>query len=296
MPLIIISGFPSSGKTTRAKQLQEFFTTKGKQVKLISENAAILKAGFNKNIYFADSQKEKIVRSDLKSEAVRLLNKDDVVILDAGNYIKGYRYELFCATKASRGTQCTLFCGIQKDKAWNFNCQRIENDQINLAPNENTNVNNSHELYTKEIFDALCMRFEEPHGNCRWDKPLFVVFPEDQLDCEGIYGALFDSSPLPPNMSTQNAPICATNYLFDMDQITQQIVTDVMSSRKIGISGPVSVKNSNIKVDLPNNVNAIQLNRLRRQFLNYSKMHSTSSTLDKIPQLFVQFLNSNCKT
>ncbi|XP_055857404.1 protein KTI12 homolog [Episyrphus balteatus] len=294
MPLIIISGFPSSGKTTRAKQLQEFLTTKGKQVKLISENAAIPKAGFKKNVYYADSQKEKIVRSDLKSEAIRLLNKDDVVILDAGNYIKGYRYELFCATKAARGTQCTLFCGIQKDKAWEFNCQRTE-EETNLNADDDSKLNNSNIPYTREIFDALCMRFEEPHGNCRWDKPLFVVFPEDQLDCDGIYSSLFDSAPLPPNMSTQNAPISATNYLFEMDQLTQQIVADVMSSRKIGISGPVPVKGSNIKVDLPDNVNAIQLNRLRRQFLNYSKMHSTSSTLDKVPQLFVQFLNSNCK-
>lgn len=293
MPLIIISGFPSSGKTTRAKQLQEFFTTKGKQVKLISENTAIPKAGFKKNVYFADSQKEKIVRSDMKSEAVRLLNKDDVVILDAGNYIKGYRYELFCATKASRGTQCTLFCGIQKDKAWDFNNQRTQDDETTIS-DEDGNLNNSGVPYTREIFDALCMRFEEPHGNCRWDKPLFVVFPEDQLDFEGVYSALFDCAPLPPNMSTQNAPVSATNYLFEMDQITQKIVADVMSSRKIGISGPVPVNGSNIKVDLPDNVNAIQLNRLRRQFLNYSKMHSTSSTLDKVPQLFVQFLNSNC--
>lgn len=293
MPLIIISGYPSSGKTTRAKQLQEFFVAKGKQVKLISENTAIPKAGFKKNVYFADSQKEKIVRSDMKSEAVRLLNKDDVVILDAGNYIKGYRYELFCATKSSRGTQCTLFCGIQKDKAWDFNNQRTQDDETTVS-DEDGNLNNSNVPYTREIFDALCMRFEEPHGNCRWDKPLFVVFPEDQLDFEGVYSALFDSAPLPPNMSTQNAPVSATNYLFEMDQITQKIVADVMSSRKIGISGPVPVNGSNIKVDLPDNVNAIQLNRLRRQFLNYSKMHSTSSTLDKVPQLFVQFLNSNC--
>lgn len=72
-------------------------------------------------------------------------------------------------------------------------------------------------------------------------------------------------------------------------------MANVLAARKIGIMGPVPVKNSEIKVEVPANLNAIQLNRLRRQFLNYSKLHhATSSSLDKVPQLFVQFLNSNC--
>lgn len=89
MPLIILTGFPCSGKTKRTQELVDFFHERDKTVHVVSENLAIPKAGFTKNEYFADSQKEKIVRSDLKSEAVRLLTKDNVVILDAGNYIKG---------------------------------------------------------------------------------------------------------------------------------------------------------------------------------------------------------------
>lgn len=89
MPLIIITGLPASGKTHRTNELKAFFVEKGKNVRVISENSAIPKAGFRKNEYFDDSKKEKMVRSDLKSEALRLLNKDDVTILDAGNYIKG---------------------------------------------------------------------------------------------------------------------------------------------------------------------------------------------------------------
>jgi len=36
-----------------------------------------------------DANKEKEVRSTLKSEMQRLINTDDILILDAGNYIKG---------------------------------------------------------------------------------------------------------------------------------------------------------------------------------------------------------------
>lgn len=89
MPLIILTGYPCSGKTRRGQELADYFRERGKTVHVVCENLAIPKADFPKNEYFADSQKEKIVRADLKSETVRLLTKDNVVILDGGNYIKG---------------------------------------------------------------------------------------------------------------------------------------------------------------------------------------------------------------
>lgn len=95
MPIIILTGYPSSGKTTRSIALKEYFQGLGRNVKILSENLAIPKAGFCKNEYYEDSQKEKIVRADLKSEAIRLMSKDSVVILDAGNYIKGAVYIFF---------------------------------------------------------------------------------------------------------------------------------------------------------------------------------------------------------
>lgn len=171
------------------------------KVHLITENVAVPKAGFQKNIFFESSQKEKIVRADLKSETIRLLNKEDILILDAGNYIKGYRYELYCASKAARTAQCTLFCGIPKEQAWQLNTNRIV--EVENA-NDLNNYNNSNVAYTREIFDALCLRYEEPHGNSRWDSPLFTVFPGDELDVSGIYSALYESKPPPPNQSTQN--------------------------------------------------------------------------------------------
>ncbi|XP_055379866.1 protein KTI12 homolog isoform X2 [Condylostylus longicornis] len=292
MPLIVISGYPSSCKTTKARELAKYFEEKGKVVKVVSENIAVPKAGFRKNEYFSDSQKEKTVRSDLKSEVIRLLNKQDLVIFDSSNYIKGYRYEIFCATKAARTTQCTLFCAIQKELAWKFNKGRNGTDD-NLKNDNNALLDNSDVPYDEEVFNGLCLRYEEPHGNCRWDSPLFVSFPNDILDFQGIYDALFESKPLVPNQSTQNPPLSSTNHLFELDKLTQEIVSDITAARKIGILGPVSVKATDVKVNIPDSINAIQLNRLRKQFLNYTKLHTNASSLDKAPQLFVQFLNSN---
>lgn len=53
MPLIIMTGIPCSGKTTRANELKNFFETKkNKKVEIISEEEAILKATYEKNTYY----------------------------------------------------------------------------------------------------------------------------------------------------------------------------------------------------------------------------------------------------
>lgn len=42
MPLVLISGFPSSGKTKRAREIKDFLEgEKGKKVTIVSENEAI---------------------------------------------------------------------------------------------------------------------------------------------------------------------------------------------------------------------------------------------------------------
>lgn len=90
MPLIVLSGILSSGKTNRALELYDYFVYKrNKKVHLISENSIINKAGFNKNDYYSDPNKEKQIRSDMKSNVVRWIDSSSVIILDACNYIKG---------------------------------------------------------------------------------------------------------------------------------------------------------------------------------------------------------------
>lgn len=67
----------------------------------------------------------------------------------------------------------------------------------------------------------------------------------------------------------------------------------VVAARKLGSTGDVTVR-PNLVVSVPAEVNASQLNRLRRQFLNYNKVQLGGGTdLDAVSQLFVKFINSN---
>lgn len=56
-----------------------------------------------------DSSLEKIIRSDIKTRIEHELDQKTVVIVNATNYIKGYRYELYCIAKCQSTTHCVVW-------------------------------------------------------------------------------------------------------------------------------------------------------------------------------------------
>ncbi|XP_003702806.1 protein KTI12 homolog [Megachile rotundata] len=273
MPLIIITGIPCSGKTTRSIELKEYFENKvGKKVEVIHELDFVSKAGFDRNSFYADSKKEKGVRSDIKSAAQRMLNVTDVLIIDGSNYIKGYRYEIYCMTKSYKTPQCTIYCDIPVEHAWLWNEKRPESER-----------------YNREIFDALVMRYEAPDSKNRWDIPLYSLLPEDVLNFDEIYKSLYETKAPKPNLSTQCPPLSSTNYLYDLDTVTQEVVNEILSAKQLGIESDFKIPKYNLIMQNPCTV--AQLMRLRRQFLTYSKMQQIE--VNQIATLFVQYLNKS---
>ena len=59
------------------------------------------------------------------------MSKEDIVILDSLNYIKGYRYELFCIIKLCQTTQCVVslktYSNLNEKKTLNVPIQIFEN-------------------------------------------------------------------------------------------------------------------------------------------------------------------------
>uniref|UniRef100_U5EW10 Protein KTI12 homolog n=1 Tax=Corethrella appendiculata TaxID=1370023 RepID=U5EW10_9DIPT len=277
MPLVILTGIPCAGKTYRCKQICNYFIQQNKNVAIVAENDVINKLDFDINECYDDSQKEKLMRLHVKSEIVRLLNKTDVIIVDGTNYIKGFRYELYCVSKSARASQCTVYCAANIEQARNLN--------------KNSNK------YSNEIFSALVNRFEEPKACNRWDAPLFTVTTESILNLSEIKKALFENFPIKPNQSTQNPPLCPTNYLHELDKTTQNIIDVILLARKTGSHDEISIEDvPELKIYIPADINVAQLNRCRRQFVSYMKTHSANSNEnEKIAILFIQFLNSNFK-
>ncbi|XP_042352140.1 protein KTI12 homolog isoform X1 [Plectropomus leopardus] len=279
MPLIVMCGYPCSGKTRRAEELKAHFEgSTDRKVHIVGDGALDVE----KNTVYADSQKEKNVRASLKAEVERKVNKDDIVILDSLNYIKdlkyltGYRYELFCLIKHTQTPHCLVYCLTSDEESSTWNTSRDAAEQ-----------------YSQDIFDALVLRFEAPDSRNRWDSPLFTILKDDMLPFEAISDALFKRKAPPPNQSTQSQPLSSANFLYELDKITQDVLMAIFNAQKTSVPGDlIQVPGATEKIELTRNINMAELRKLRRQFISYTKMHPTENT-GQISNMFVQYLNKS---
>lgn len=282
MPLVILCGFPVSGKTTRANELCKYMSNHHAERKIhfISDHSL----GVARNEVYSCSHKEREMRGSLKSSVQRCLNREDVVILDSLNYIKGFRYELYCVTKACQTTQCVIFCDTSKDRIVEWNDNRIS--AAGDSPDE---------AYDRDVLEGLVMRFEQPSPNNRWDSPLFVVQCDEPLPAHQVCSALFDRNALPPNQSTQSQPLSSTNFLYELDRVTQDVVTRIIDAQKTGVVGDlIPIKGASEQIMLTRTLTLGELQRHKRQFITYTKMHPVDDP-GKLPNLFVQYLNNTLK-
>ncbi|XP_035964295.1 protein KTI12 homolog [Halichoerus grypus] len=107
MPLVVFCGLPYSGKSRRAEELRGALAAEGRAVYVV-DDAAVL--GTEDATVYRDSAREKALRGALRAAVERRLSRHDVVILDSLNYIKGFRYELYCLARAARTPLCLVYC------------------------------------------------------------------------------------------------------------------------------------------------------------------------------------------
>lgn len=121
MPLIIICGYPSTGKTSFANYLVDVLKSRGiEKIALVNEELI----GVSKKSGYKNSHEEKLTRAALKSAADHQLSVDNYVIIDSLNYIKGYRYELYCSARTFRTPHCAVWVDCPRETATMWNTQR----------------------------------------------------------------------------------------------------------------------------------------------------------------------------
>ncbi|KAF1815536.1 chromatin associated protein KTI12 [Eremomyces bilateralis CBS 781.70] len=269
MPLILISGYPCSGKTHRATQLLEAIQTRVKQAPT-SSFVANLKVhlvndetlGLSHDIY-GNTRAEKDGRAAEMSAIKRLLSKDAIVIADGLNYIKGYRYQLFCEAKAVGTTSCVVHVGVPADECRAANARRIEDPN---ATNE----------YAEEILENLIFRYEEPNGMTRWDSPLFIVIKEDaEPPVDAIWDALIGGEGKPktvkPHMATVMSPTTPQDALQALHSQTTAVISAIQTfqgNAPDSSGAVVTIPGVETPVQLPMKaVGPAQLQRFRRQYV-----------------------------
>lgn len=119
MPLVTVCGRPCTGKTALATRLRNHLVDAGHAVVLVNEESL----GLDKVSGYANAAAEKQTRAAIKAAVDRSLTSTTVVICDSLNYIKGFRYELYCLAKSQRTPHCCVHLdfGVEKAALWNRN-------------------------------------------------------------------------------------------------------------------------------------------------------------------------------
>ncbi|KAF1962213.1 RNA polymerase II elongator complex subunit [Byssothecium circinans] len=291
MPLVLISGYPSSGKTTRALQLKDFVETKiasadarasKLRVHLINDQSL----GVSRSVYHT-AKAEKDARAEEYSAVKRVLSRDDIVIADGPNYIKGFRYQLYCEAKAVQTPSCVVkvHIGTPAEKCREINTRLLADKQNDGG-------------YEEEDFENLIFRYEEPNGMTRWDSPLFTVLDEDETPpfdqiWEALVGSDGKAKFVRPNQATVLKPATEQNYLYELDKTTSDILAQITTYQKDHPGeggGEVIIPEVSKPISLPANPMTLpQLQRIRRQFITLNRQHNFSKS--RIKEVFVGYLN-----
>ncbi|KAJ5119172.1 hypothetical protein N7448_010879 [Penicillium atrosanguineum] len=217
MPLVILTGYPCSGLTYRANQLASLIEKTQDAIFASSESASpvTLKARYKVHVVpshdashprtvYDHARTEKEARGVAYARAKRALTKDSIVLLDGMNYIKGWRYQLWCETKAAGTTCCVVHVGTPIDQCVANNDARLKRQaqKDDSQTPEKTTVSgeaqstDNEEPYPSDLLNNLIFRYEEPSTHSRWDKPLFTEPPVADI-FQALTGVVLPSTETP---------------------------------------------------------------------------------------------------
>lgn len=296
MALVVICGQPSSGKSTAAKCLAEALKeAECKQtIRIIDESSFHL----DRNESYANMPAEKNLRGVLRSEVDRSVSKENVIIVDSLNSIKGYRYELWCLARAAGIRYCVVYCDVVETDCREWNEERRKKGEA---------------AYNDVIFEDLVRRFEKPDRRNRWDSPLFELRPhEETLDksSTAIVDAVSyltkeidtktrDVKILQPTIATQNVRFSEANSLYEVDRATQEVTTAIVEAQFRANGGPlvgISIGQGLPTVNVGRSVHLVELRRLRRTFIKLTGQSSLSgpappADAESAKRMFIDYLN-----
>jgi len=254
MSVILLSGVPGSGKSTLAENLKMKIDQAGMDCVIVHEPSV-------EDGAFSSSKAETLARSDFKAAVQRELSNKRIVIADGMNFIKGFRYELFCFAREAGLGWCVAFCDVDDETARIRSLERYKDEKRLIH---------------------LIGRMERPSERNKWDCPLFLV--KDPNDPE-IIQRIFDqchskSSKLIPKKATSGITTAANVN----DQIDQKI--NEFCSELVRIQSTVPI-GSRVTIcgavfEIKRIFNPGQLKRARREFASRARGLSDNENITQV--------------
>lgn len=278
---------------------------------------------------YASSESEKKGRSALKSTLERFLSPsaNKLLIFDYLNSIKGFRYEAWCRAREMQTTHATVYVDtpVETCRAWN-----------EARPEA--------ERYSPAVFLDLCQRMEAPNAEKRWDAPLFTATYDPAADAaaaassaaapaaaadsassassspsstptstgklspallDSLTAVLLKGKVAPANISVIPARMESSNYLFELDRITSEIVKTIVEKQSgsdasdggasCQIGDSIAIAGVKAPIVLLRRIHLPELRRLQTQYLKMARLRTPDSTAG-IAASFVEHVNVGIKT
>lgn len=292
MALVLLCGYPASGKSTAATHLQATLQSHGHDSTIICDgDDQIHHAPHHSTpplppraLLYRDSATEKQTRARLRGAIERSLNGSRIVIVDSLNYIKGFRYEMFCIAKTTASKYCVAYC---------------EQDAAECAQRDAKRAEEGEDGYGEALCAALIARFEEPMERCKWDSPLFRidVFQEGwtkRIDAlrDFVTGS---GNKLVPSMATRLPSKVGANALGLVDRVTRQVESEVVEAIQGGarVGDKITVSQTTKVVRLERKPKVTEVRAVRRSYLNLVRMQPTQpSSEPALKEEYVDYLNA----
>ncbi|CAD5215526.1 unnamed protein product [Bursaphelenchus okinawaensis] len=287
MPLLVLTGYPSSGKTTISERIKRFLEEKGHNLVRILDD--YFDSEYEKTIeQYATKRKLTDHNNCMRSEVLRCLSADKEVflIVDTLSYARSQRYELFTVAKNVKTTFGILFC------------------DTNEATSSYLNEQNHN--YSEDLLTDLIARYEKPNARLSGEKPLFEVIVrrgmESDLDSlpqnvdlplDDIYESLALAKPLKNNASVAASHKISTDFVQEVDKTTQQVIKHILANQgQVGVGGfivfPWDVE---VRYQVKKVTSLPTLSRYRTQFLDMTRKNLIASGTS-VTNLFVDYLKS----
>ena len=324
----MVTGLPTSGKTTRAKQLEKYLAVRVANT-ATSPSTTIPKyrihyisdpgLAISRSVYDLSqtpehtrsaNASEKDARAAIYGAVKRVLSDRDIVILDSPNYIKGWRYQLHCESKAVRTPSTVLQIGCSVARARSINEERLQKRREKMSKGEAVSDIGDEEPYETSNWENLVFRYEEPNAMNRWDSPLFTLIWEDGEDrTKRVFDSLWEAIAgesrkiVRPNQATmQRTKDAGSDYLYVLDRETQSILKTILEQQgedscgTVKISRSCSQSNLELQIPMSKKLGLPQLQRHRRAFIALNRggigLESVGTlAADRIRESFVGYLN-----
>lgn len=287
MALILLCGYPASGKTRFATDLQSRLESTSKSTIIIQDTNSSDPPTSRTSLY-QTSTTEKTTRARLRTAVERALTPSTIVIVDSLNYIKGFRYELFCVAKTTSSKFCIVYC---------------QQPQEICHQRDLTRVQEGNDAYGADLVNALIRRFEAPTGIVKWERPLFHLSPTEPDSLQTTLQAVVDlitttGKSLTPTMATRNPDKLGSDILAVVDRVTRNVENTIISALHsgAGVGQKIFVPNANRHVRLHRKPKVSDVRGMRRAYLNLARMQPVNAATESdLTDEYIEYLNAQLK-